>query len=159
MTHRGSTLAECIKVLLSMLAKERLEFQVMNERARVNKQVLKKVIDLTDTIKAKNNIQKEILDKENEIRNLQVDLGTRQAEKNHFLISLGMLILEIEREGNQVQMDRIFIPEDQEENIVIRRRRMADLTRILTIIYDLDPVTLNMPEDIRQTILEETLDW
>jgi hypothetical protein len=125
---------------------------------RRNKGVFKLVVDLTDQIKARNIMQKEVVDKTLEIQRTNELIGEKTAEKNKTAMSLALLILQLTENGQQMEdINEIFLQDNEMMNIA--RNNLSDLTRALHIIYDLDVVTQNLTPEQRVMIEDQTRDW
>lgn len=137
---------ECNLLSPRTLAKQRIEIGLLTERVRASKVVIAKIMDITDQNR---NIQiglRDIHEKHEEIRRIEDSIQTKRAEVNQSVLALSMLIYQLNGREADDHVEEIFMEEEENEQGVMRRRDLGEMTKMIKLLYTVDPLEPLNPE-------------
>ena len=141
-----------------MLAKLRIEREVVTQQVRQSKVALAKITDIKDQSRSIYICQKEIEDRMAEIHRLENSLNLKRAEVDQQVVSLSMMILQLNGQNNIAQMDDIFIPEDEMPLARRQRQNLGELCQMIRLLYVIEPVG-EINAEIMNIVAQNTRDW
>lgn len=140
------------------LAKERIEREVFTDQVRQNKHVIAKVIDIVDHNRNIRIIEKEIQDKMAEVQVQETSLQNKRAEQSQCVISLSVLIRQLQQQDPEQGMEDIFIDGMEDIRVHRARRDLGEITQLLRLLYTTDP-TNHLPGELQQLVNNHTNDF
>lgn len=138
-----------------------MEADLLPPNLRTNKLLKNTIQDLVDAKKNHSSIQKEIDNKNEELRRLQENQHLKEVELNQRLFNTSLLIEQLQEGGeaaNQRINDDADIFIEGNDQAAGRRANLREIRISLTVIYCLDPYD-QVPEEVMAIILQFTGDW
>lgn len=139
-----------------MLAKERVENNLLSPVVRQNRSVIDKISLIFELTKQNDILEREVNLKQQEIVRMQDTLLAKHAEQRQELFSLSILVNQLTGDDDARDLEAIFFDEDNQQ--VEARRNVADLNALLRFLYTFDPMVAPDPPTLR-IIEQHTADW
>lgn len=117
--------------------------------------MIAKVIDIVDHNRNIKIIEKEIQDKMAEIQAQEFSLQNKRAEQSQCVISLSLLVRQLQQEDPEQGMEDIFIDGMEDLGIHRARRDLGEITQLFRLLYTTDP-TSQLSEELQQVVNRHT---
>lgn len=131
-----------------------MEIHLMNQETRSNPQVVKWVGKINEISRQIQIYQKDVRDREREMAQIHNDIDLKRAMLTTALLNTSILVNDLAENGEQLDLEDIFIQENQNQ---VQREAVAHIATYLRWIYTVDP--LDEPtEDFRNEVLMRTPD-
>lgn len=144
--------------MISVLAKTRLETELLTNQVRSSKIAQKLVSAIVDSTRCMAVLQRDIEQKRSEIERLTASGQVKYAGRETDLMNLSMVILQLQdHEFGGVEADVIF-REEEDPIIRGRRRTLGEVIQNLRFLYTFDPVS-EINNEILTLVRQATPEW
>lgn len=130
----------------------------MREEVRQSKTAIAQIVDIKDQSRSLKIYQKEIEDRVQEINRLETAVNLKRIEIDQQVMSLTMLIVQINNPANEGHMDEIFIGDNDGPQIQIGRENMAEICQLVRLLYTIEP-TDQVNAELVAVVDRHTRDW
>jgi hypothetical protein len=132
--------------------------QILTERIRASKAVIAKIIEVVDQNRNIQIMMRDIHEKQQQVAQLEAAVHTKRIEVNQVVITLAVLIYQLNEEQADDDLDRVFLGDNIRENDLGRRRDLGEITRQIRLLYTVDPLDALHPE-LMEVVRENTRDF